>query len=432
MTIWRIIGEEIGHRRLNFCLAVTAVAVAAGCVMGVVLLLRNHDLETARILAERHAQIEERGKELQDDMRKITKGLGFNVLILPADQNLADVYAEGYAEKTMPEEYVQRLAKVPSIKTIAHLLPALEQKVIWPEFRRTVIVAGIRGEVPFVSQKSKDQLQDPVTEGHMILGYELHHQLQLKTGDEVSFMETPYRIAKTYPQRGTKDDITLWIPLKDAQHLLHKEGMINAIWALNCNCYSMDMLAEVRDEIVQYLPDTQVIELSGKATARAEARKRAYQDAVAALEAEQTSREALRRQMESFGAVLVPIIVLGSAVWIGLLALSNARDRRTEIGILQAIGVKGGRVLAIFLGKALIVGAVGAMLGCLLGLGIAWGCSASGILRPAVRFIDLISGGLWQVVVIMLVSAPVLSATATWLPAQYAAQLDPASVLRKE
>ena len=231
MSIWRIIWSEICYRRLNFLLAVVAVAIATGCTIGVVLLLRLHGLSTQHLLEARRAETERRGEALQDDMRKISKGLGYNILILPADQNLADVYADGYAEKTMPEDYARRLAEMKTIKTIEHLLPALEQKAVWPEFKRTVIVTGVRGEVPFIGRQAKGPILTPVPEGAMVLGYELHHQLQLKKGDKVTFMGKGYRVAQTYPQRGNKDDITLWIPLKDAQQLLKREGRINAIWA---------------------------------------------------------------------------------------------------------------------------------------------------------------------------------------------------------
>jgi putative ABC transport system permease protein len=432
MNIWRIIWAEIRYRKLNFGLAVVAVAIATGCTVGVIFLLRLHDLSTHRLLEERRAEIERRGELLQDDMRKISKGLGYNILILPAGQNLADVYAEGYAEKTMPENYARRLAEMKSIRTIEHLLPALEQKVEWPEFKRTVIVTGIRGEIPFVGRQAKGPILTPVAEGTMVLGYELHHQLQLKTGDKVTFMGKSYQVAATYPQRGNKDDITLWIPLPDAQQLFKKEGRINAIWALNCNCFSDDMLGEVRGEMAKCLPDTQVIQLADKATARADARKSAFQEATTALEEENRARNTWRHQAETFASILVPIVVIGSGVWIGLLALVNARDRRSEIGILRAIGVKGNTIAAVFLAKAALIGLIGAVAGCVLGVGAAEVYSRFSAQASALPLGQMFSLDLWLLVLAVIVCAPLLCTIAAWLPAQFAAQLDPASVLREE
>lgn len=432
MKTTRLILAELGHRKLNFALSLFAVAAAAACVLGVFLLLAVHDARTEALLEERRARIEKRGKALQDDMRKITKGLGFNILILPKDQNLAEVYTDGYAAKTMPEEYVARLAGVPSIKTIDHLLPSLEQKVTWPELKRAVILIGIRGEVPFVGRKQKKPLLQPVAEGEVVLGYELHNQMGVTKGDTVTFMGRELRVAETYSLRGTKDDITLWISLPLAQEILDKKGRINAIWALNCNCHSVEMLAEVRTEVQKHLPETQVLELAGKATARAEARKRAFEDAVAALDAEKRSRAQWRRQFQSFGGVLLPVVLLVCGVWVGILALSNVRERRTEIGLLRAVGVQAGRMTTLFLGRAAIVGLLGALLGSLFGCAAGW----IGVQLLAGEQADSLASSalasLGMPVLVVLVCAPILSALASWLPAQHAGQLDPAAILRRD
>ena len=52
MTTWRLVWKEIAHRKLSFALGLSCVAVAAGCLVGVVTLLRVHDMRTQQILAE--------------------------------------------------------------------------------------------------------------------------------------------------------------------------------------------------------------------------------------------------------------------------------------------------------------------------------------------------------------------------------------------
>ena len=58
--------------------------------------------------------------------------------------------------------------------------------------------------------------------------------------------------------------------LADAQKLLGKEGLINAMLALECNCADIDRAGTVRAEIQAILPDTQVIETEKIALAREE------------------------------------------------------------------------------------------------------------------------------------------------------------------
>ena len=53
-----------------------------------------------------------------------------------------------------------------------------------------------------------------------LLGHELHERLGIKEGDKVDLMSRQFRVHKCHPARGSKDDITAWIHLKDAQEIL--------------------------------------------------------------------------------------------------------------------------------------------------------------------------------------------------------------------
>ena len=101
---------------------------------------------------------------LEDDYRKIMLGLGFNVLILPKDQNLADFYAEDFASKLMPENYAERLVQA-RVVSINHVLPILQQKLKWPERERTIQLVGTRGEIALVAKGRKAALLDAVAPG---------------------------------------------------------------------------------------------------------------------------------------------------------------------------------------------------------------------------------------------------------------------------
>src|SRR6267142_7054221 len=141
MTVRRLILREIHYRKLNFALGVLCVLVAVGCLVAALTLLHAHDLRTEEIVAAREAETQQKMAKLEDDYRKIGVGMGFNLLILPKDQNLSDLYADDYASKYMPEEYAQKLARA-RVATINHLMPSLQQKVKWPEQQRTIILMG--------------------------------------------------------------------------------------------------------------------------------------------------------------------------------------------------------------------------------------------------------------------------------------------------
>ncbi len=424
MTIWHLAFKELLHRKVNFGLSVFAVAVAVGCLSGALALLRAHDHRTDEIIAVKETETRKQMAKLEDDYRKITKNMGFNVLILPKDQNLSDLYADDYALKTIPEEYATRLARS-KVVTIQHLMPTLQQKLRWPEQQRTILMVGTRGEVPMLQADPKKPILDAVAKGEIVLGYELHHTLNLKAGSSLKLLGREFKVGKCYPERGTKDDITVWINLQEAQELLNKKGLINGILALECVC-AADSLAKVRAEIAGILPDTQVIEFASQALARAEARQRAATAARDAVESEKLARARLRRERESFAAILAPVSLLGAAVWVGFLALGNVRARQTEIGILRAIGVRSSQILWLFLAKAVLIGFLGACVGLVAGLGAVPAMTETG--KGALTASVLCDP---KLMLLTLLAAPALSAVASWIPAWMAARQDPADILRE-
>src|SRR5438105_7079834 len=94
MTVSRLILREICYRKLNFALGVLSVLVAVGCLVAALAFLHAHDLRTEEVIAAKEAETRQQVAKLEDDYRKIGVGMGFNLLILPRDQNLSDLYAE--------------------------------------------------------------------------------------------------------------------------------------------------------------------------------------------------------------------------------------------------------------------------------------------------------------------------------------------------
>jgi predicted lysophospholipase L1 biosynthesis ABC-type transport system permease subunit len=349
------------------------------------------------------------------------KQMGFNVLILPAGQDLSDFYDQGYAAKLMPESYADKLANA-RIVTVRHLLPILERKIDWPEQKRKILLVGVRGEVPLAHRDPKKPIASAVPEGKIVLGHELARSAGFAEGDRLELMDRTFEVALVHEERGTVDDITAWVNLATAQEMLALPGQINAIKALECRCAWAD-LAKVREEIGAILPDTQVTHWAVAAVTRADARLRAQREAAAALEHEKRGRLEARAGLESFAGWLVPLVVAVAIVWVGVLALSNVRERTIEIGLFRALGLTGRRILLVFLAKAVLIGLVGAAAGVAAGLTVAgwFGQSSSSqwLLDP------LLPIG-------VLAVSPLLSAAACLLPAILAARQDPAVILARE
>jgi len=430
MNIWRLIFREIIYRKGSFVLGLICVCAAIGSLVGSVTLLKIYDLHTQQILESKQAQTEQVMAKLKDDMRKATLKLGLNAVILQKEQELADWYTYEYGTKYMPEVYAEKLANS-GIITIRHLLPVLQQKVKWPEKKRTVILVGTRGEVPNLHKSPVKPLIEPVPVDKMVLGYELHQSMNLKTGDAVKFMGKEFTIHNCHEERGDKDDISVWINLKQAQKMLDKEGLINAIIALECICAGND-LSRIRSEIVQQLPDTRLYELGKtKILARYEARMKTAQAAQLSVGNEKKVRLELRGDRERFASILVGIVMAASAIWIGFLSFGNVQARKNEIGILRAMGCRSSQILLLFISKAVFMGLLGGTTGIIVGIvtGKNIGFGLEELKEGTITTAGLFEPGLLVLIVLLAV---LLSVVASWIPSLIAARQDPAGILRQE
>lgn len=428
MKVCEMVLKEITHRKLNFILSVFAVIIATSSLICSVMLLRVYDLRTNQILSEKEEALEQRMDKLKDDTRKSMLKLGFNLVILPDDQNLADWYSDDFSTRYMPESYADRLASS-DIIYIRHILPSLQQKIRWPEKNRTIILVGTRGEIPNQHLSPKKPMVQPVPEGTIIFGYELHTSLNIKVNDKVALMGKTFTVKNCYDERGSKDDITVWINLKDAQMLLKKEGLINAILALKCLCANSE-LATIRKEVAEILPGTQIIERGSKVIAREEARTQVSKEAKLTLEKEKEGREIIGKERKKLVSILIPVILLACALWIAFMGFINVRSRREEIGILRAIGISSKTIFMLFTWKHILSGITGSISGLVISGAVVFIFTEP---MPEIGKELLDSAGfIVKLALVSVFGATLLTIAAGWIPSMIASGQDPAEVLREE
>ena len=110
-------------------------------------------------------------------------------------------------------------------------------------------------------------------------------------------------------------------------------------------------------------------------------------------------------------------------------------ERRTEIGVLRALGATRGRIRAIFLGEGAVLGAIGAAIGLALGLLAARAIAASigGILAGVYGMqyrADDVAINPWLLLTAFAVGVAT-SVIAAAIPAGSAARVEPARVIQK-
>ena len=407
MSIFSLLNKELVHRKGNALLAICIVTTIVGLIVGTLMLSDAYQRNAAQNVAK-----------LDDEIRKTMKELGFNIFVLPKDLNLASFFEQDFGAETMSEDLVHQLADAKDVVTINHLRPALIRKVDWPEQNRQIILMGVKGVVPWSHRKNpKKPLAEPVPAGKINLGNVLAKEVNADTGQVVSLQGHKFTVGEVYSARGNEDDITAWVELATVQEMLGLPDRINMIQALNCNCASIDALAEIEAEISGVLGDeVKVMELNTELIARAQARTK--------VAASGTQHVAVLRKTTQIGFAV--LTCLGSLL-LAFLSLRNANERISEVGMLRAIGVSRNQLLGLFLGKSCLLGFAGGLIGLGFGVAIASlvgaGIGDSGLANQL--SFD------WRLPLVVPASAAVVTVLATWIPVEMVTGKDPAHILRE-
>ena len=330
--------------------------------------------------------------------------MGFNLHIISKDTNMNEFLLTGLSDRTIPQQYLQILASQKAI-SYNHLLATLQKKIPWQGFE--VILTGLAPEVYPPGQK-KIPMVYSIEPGTAYIGYRIADKLGLKKGDTIEIKGKTLKIAKCLFEQGGVDDIRIQCRLKDAQEILNLPNQLSEIQAVDCLCFvsTDDPVSILRKEIDSLLPDAQLFHTRGIATVRAKQ----------------------RQMVRNVFAVIVPFAVIACGVWIGVLAIMNVRDRQQEIGIMRALGYGSSRITAMFLGKAIIIGLIGAIVGFLIGTALAlnfgpdiFKITAKTTIKPELLLL-----------ICSLVLAPVFTAVSSFIPAMIAVTYEPAVTLREE
>lgn len=383
MNVKRLIRREILHRKLNFSLGSLAITAAVALFVAFFSAGQASKLETIRLMRD----------------------IGFNLRVIPAGTDMDRFWITGFSEQIMPERYVQDLAAFPGI-SYNHLTATLQRKILWRDHE--AILTGMGPEI-IPPGKGSSRMTFSIQPGTAYIGFELAKNLHLTAGDTIKVDGHEFRIDRCLSETGSQDDIRIFTHLRDAQAILHLEDQINEIKALQCLCsgeYDLeDSLDLLRAQLKTVLPDAKVILMQSIAKARLDQRLMA----------------------ERYFSFVFPLIVLVAMAWIGILAFLNVRERRQEIGILRALGYGSSKIALLFLGKAVIMGLMGAALGFVVGTVLAtqFGPQIFKVTAQSIRPSLALLG--WSVLI-----SPLIAAAAVFLPSLMAVYQDPAQTLRAD
>jgi len=377
MSIIGLLLREIQHRKLNFLAGVVAVVGAVALSVAIITVAGALQRETTRVM----------------------HNLGFNLLILAEDTDMLQFWSEDFAREEMPERHVHRLADS-DIMTVRHLVARLAKKTEWR--RREVLLTGILPAAPIAYRSKESPMGLTIPRGAAYVAFTLVRSMNIKVGDTLKLGDKRLTVDRCLPETGSQDDIRIYAHLHEVQALLGKAGRINEIQALAVLGAS---LATIRNDVARVLPDTKVIEVTPITAARTRTHS----------------------MVEKHAAFVILAVLLAAGISIALLTLGNVRERRGEIGIFRAMGLGSTPIGALFIGKAVLVGLIGAAAGFALGTWLALYLGPQIFPLTATKMTPMLSLLIWA-----LVGAPLLCVMASYLPTVYAILQDPAEILREE
>jgi len=264
------------------------------------------------------------------------------------------------------------------------------------------------------------------TEEAMVLGEDLAKDFGVSVGDYLTILtRTKYDTYQAIDLRikgllKTEDPKIDWaavvIPLEVGQESLEMEESVTEI---DIKLKDPSKVKDFRDKLNKELPGLEIATWKDLAA-----------DVVAIARAKRTGT----------GFVLFSVFII-ALIGISNTILLAAFERTREIGMMAAMGMRRGQIIRLFVLEGAMIGVLGSITGCLLGMlinipfvkyGINWGFVMRDVGDIGYR-VTGVSRGVWNIsmIVTAFVAGIVISALTSIYPARVAAKMEPTEALKR-
>lgn len=320
-------------------------------------------------------------------MHEMAHRLGRNMLVVPADMDLAGFHRQEYGDTFLPDDAPATLLRSPAGPHLRAIQARLHGR------------ADVGGAPLLLVGEARPWPTAPEGVVPAVLGAEAARRLGAARGSRLEAGPLALSVLDVIADADQGLDEAVFVPLEAGQRILGRPGQVNALRLAGCWC-RIDVAALAR-EVERNLPGSRAVTATGL------------------LEAQVGSVAAVRR----YSGILVAVGASMVAVLAGAVVAAQARRRRKEIGLLVAVGAPPGRIAGAMTMLAATLAGAGALAGWALAAPVlAWlGAGPLGAV-PAVPTSLLPAA---------VVGAAGVAALAASFPAWRAARLDPTDVLRE-
>ncbi len=339
-----------------------------------------------------------------DTERKLDQ-YGANIVITPKSNDLSLVYGGiavsgvSYDVQQLSQEDADSILTIKNKENISTVAPKLLGAAEINGSQALLVGVDFPHEMR-LKKWWEIQGQEPKNPNDVLLGGLAAEKFNKAPGDNIKIDGRDFVVAGVLKETGSQEDSVIYGDLGTVQTMLGKPGKLSMIEvaALCSTC----PIEEIVNQISAKLPNAKV----------------------SALRQAVKAREETIDQLSNFSLAVSVVVFFVAALIVLTTMMSSVNERTREIGIFRAIGFRKTHVMTIILIEALVVSALGGVLGWVGGTVI------SGVVAP--RLAQLSVGVQWDPVLggIAIALALVVGIGSTIYPAIRASNLDPAEALR--
>jgi hypothetical protein len=365
MNLLVLIFNEIKFHWINFGVSV----VSLGIIVCLLLLSSSFIFKQFQngisVIASKESETKALMNDMITDYETITDRMGYTLRIISKDQSLNDFYSSGFGSAYISEKILDTLMILYS-KEIRSALPVMQIKSLWPPVKRSVLFSGI-GTSPLSLTEYKLPPSIPTMSSCSIaLGFELPTYPEAIKGSKVDIKGKRFTITSCEGQRGSIDDITVWMRLDDLQKTFSIPNKINEIWIWPV-LDTAHPISGLASRIERSIKSCKVLCISAPSVMQLKARETAAVIAKETIATEKKTNQIIFSKHKKYLLIFSIISVLTCSIWISILILQNVSVRQEELMILRVIGCHNNSIINMLGVRGFCLGFCGTSLGLMSG-----------------------------------------------------------------
>lgn len=368
----KMIWHALLRRRSRMLIALMAVAIGATVVSGLVTIYYD----------------------VPRQMGREFRSYGANLLLTPAgDQQIISESLVASATSLLQPDKLIGIAPYLYDRVKVNEQPLQAAGTRFQSVKKVSPYWQIRGNWP------EDQSED------IVIGADIAERLNIEPGQQVTLTvagndtEKKVKVAGIVRTGGSEEEF-VFLDLSLLQQMLHKEGVVSiAQVSITANEAELTTLTQ---RIGAQVPDV----------------------APRLVKQVTKSEQTVLGKLQALVYLVTIVVLLLTLICVATTMMAVVTERRKEIGLKKALGAENRSIILEFLGEGLALGALGGLMGTILGFFFAQAVSVN-VFGRIISFQPLIA-------LLALVVSIVVTGLACLIPVKIATDVEPAIVLRGE